>query len=116
MSVVLFLPLQVQGEEHKRGIPNITYSDGQPPAIQVVHHKWKEQQQASQGFFSDSQQVKIHKTKGKLQQGTWERDMRKLKYWRQSEEQRGNRKSVTAVPQSTRLLTETPESHAHSFF
>lgn len=42
----------------------MTHSDGQLPAIQPVHPKWKEQQQPSQGFFSDSQQAKIHKTNG----------------------------------------------------
>lgn len=60
-----------------RGILNTTHhSDGQPPAIQVVHPKWREQQ-PPQGFFSDSQQAITHKTKGKLQGGTHKRDIRR---------------------------------------
>lgn len=93
--------------------PNITHSDGQWPAIQVAHRKMREQQPSL--FFSGSQQAKRHKVKGELQWGRQRKEIReKLKFGGQREEQHGNRKRTTAVPESSRLLIEIPRSPTHS--
>lgn len=60
----IFAPMSARdGKRH----PDITRSDGRPPALQVAHPKLSEQQPSQ--YFLGSQQARRHKAKGELQWG-----------------------------------------------